>query len=87
MTHISNDPWAFDDYQRRVMQRLFSDQVSEEEQRANRVRRSALAMLFEGLHERDRVKVSMAASTLAETLPAATFDGGFDVVGDAGALS
>lgn len=66
MNHISNDPWAFDDFQRRVMLKLFSERDDEDTQRRNRLKRSALVLLLEGLADDDRQKVTMAAATMAE---------------------
>lgn len=86
MNHISNDPWAFDDFQRRVMLKLFSEREDEDTQRRNRIKRSALTTLLEGLYEDDRQKVSMAAATLREVTSERPLVE-FDVVGGPESLS
>jgi hypothetical protein len=43
------NPWAFDDHLRRAAKRLFDDTLSDEMQAVNRVYRSALLILLDGI--------------------------------------
>lgn len=68
-----DDMWSLDDFQRRVMMNLFSDQVSAGEGARRRSKRRELVLLLEGVQEDNYVKISDAAehlTALARLAPA-----------------
>lgn len=83
MSLYVDDPWALDDFQRRVFHRLFSDQGTEAEKEGRRQRRQALVRILEGVYEEDNVSIQRGAVHLLQLIPQATTaseDHDFDVV-------
>lgn len=61
-----DDMWALDDFQRRIMQNLFSDRVTLEEIGRRREKRGALVLFLEGVDADNADRLSFASRRLIE---------------------
>jgi hypothetical protein len=61
-----DDMWSLDDFQRRVMMNLFSDQVSPGEAARRRSKRRELVLLLDGIEEDNYVKIDEASQQLCQ---------------------
>lgn len=85
--HVAHDPWAYDDYQRRVMQHLFSDRISEQEKARRRTLREGLVHILEGILATDYDSLTHGNELIRDCfwgsqMPTKAHPADFDVVTD-----